>query len=465
MSELPQAHILVVDDEDLIRWSLVEHLSSLGHHATDADCAEAALEAVAGNPPDLIMLDLKMPGMGGLELLRTLREREVGCPVLVLTADSTVDSAVEATRLGAKGYLTKPFDLEDVTAAVDKVLEHERRAQEVVYAAQGDRPGYGDFIGASPILEPVFATLARLERVDAPTVLVLGESGTGKDVIANMIHSRGPRRRGPFMEVDCAALPPNLIESELFGHEKGAFTDAREMKRGLFEVARGGVVFLDELGELPLETQAKLLRALENRTYRRVGGVKTLDLDAALIAATNRDLAGEVAAGRFREDLYFRLNVVPIRLPSLRERRDDVPALIAHFIDRCNQRFGRTIEGVSGDAMELLKRWTWPGNVRELRNVVERIAILSPEDVIRTEHLPAEIRFARTPSRGVAGCPFVLPEEGIDLEAVEHGLLVQALERTGGNQSASARLLGISRYALRYRMEKYDLLPAKDDDA
>ncbi|MCB9682297.1 MAG: sigma-54-dependent Fis family transcriptional regulator [Alphaproteobacteria bacterium] len=466
VSEGGAARLLVVDDEELIRWSLVEHLRGLGHEVREAENGAVALDAIAADPPELVLLDLKMPGLGGLDVLQRLREREIDLPVVVLTADSTVDSAVDATRLGARTYLTKPFDLEEVGRVVTRILGESRLSKEVVYDARAARPGYGGpdgYIGAAATLQPIFATLDRLERVDAPTVLIMGESGTGKDVIAHLIHTRGPRRRGPFLEVDCAAMPPTLIESELFGHEKGAFTDAREMKRGLFEVAKGGVVFLDELGELPLETQAKLLRALENRTYRRVGGVKQLELDAALVAATNRNLAAEVEAGRFREDLFFRLNVVPLRLPPLRERREDIPALVAHFIDRCNDRFGRTLRGVAGDAMALLQRWTWPGNVRELRNVIERIAILSPDDVIRPEHLPAEIRYARTPSQGVEGCPFVLPEEGVDLDAVEHGLLVQALDRTNGNQSAAARLLGISRYALRYRMEKYDMLAVKED--
>ncbi|MCB9664199.1 MAG: sigma-54-dependent Fis family transcriptional regulator [Alphaproteobacteria bacterium] len=457
------ARILVVDDEELIRWSLAEHLRQTGYRVDEAPDGETALERIAADPPALVLLDLKMPGMGGMDVLAALRERGLTVPVIVVSAYGSVESAVEATQLGARTYLTKPFDLPQVAATVAQVLADAQRAHTVLYAGRDGRPGYGAFIGGAPALAEVFSTLQRLENVDAPTVLVLGESGTGKDVVARMIHERGPRRDKPFMEVDCAALPPALIESELFGHERGAFTDARDQKKGLFEVAAGGVVFLDELGELPLETQAKLLRALESRTYRRVGGVKPLSFDATLVAATNRDLAAEVAAGRFREDLYFRLDVVEIRLPPLRERREDLPALVAHFVDRCNERFHRQIRGVSGDAMLQLERWTWPGNVRELRNVIERIAILSADDVIRPEHLPPEIRYAREEPRGSSGCPFVLPDEGVDLEAVEQGLLIQALDRTRGNQSAAARLLGISRYALRYRMEKHGLMEAKAD--
>jgi DNA-binding NtrC family response regulator len=257
------------------------------------------------------------------------------------------------------------------------------------------------------------------------------------------------------MAIDCTALPEQLMESELFGHEKGAFTDARNTRRGLFEVAAGGVLFLDEIGELPLGMQSKLLRALENRKFRRVGGVADIPLDAAIIAATNRSLKDEVKAGRFREDLFFRLHVIPIEVPALRERKEDIPALIQFFVDKLNKSFGRAVHGTSGAAMELLQRYAWPGNVRELRNVMERAVILLQGDVIQVTDLPAELRFQRAVASGKGGCPFTLPEEGVQLEAVERGLLEQALERTNGNQSAAARLLGITRYALRYRMEKF----------
>ncbi len=456
MGEYQSGHILIVDDEELIRWALAEHLRGLGYDAREASDGQKALEAVAKDPPSLMLLDLRMPLVTGLDVLQALRERDVHIPVIVLTADGTVDSAVTATRLGARAYLTKPFDLEEVTRTVTSVLESERLAREVVGSSSETIVSYGDFIGQSSALRPVFDTVKRLEQVDAPTVLILGESGTGKDVIARMIHTRGPRKRGPFLDVDCASLPPALIESELFGHEKGAFTDAREAKKGLFEVAKGGVVFLDEIGELPIDTQVKLLRALESRTFRRVGGVKPIEFDAALLAATNRDLGREVANGRFREDLYFRLAIVPVRLPPLRERREDVPMLVSHFIKRCNQRFDRRIQGSTGEAMNLLQRYSWPGNVRELRNVIERIAILSPDDVIRAESLPAEIRWSRGGGMSV-GCPFVLPDGGIDLLVVERGLIVQALERASGDLDATARLLSLTQGALRDRMNTHGL--------
>lgn len=451
--------VLVVDDEELIRWSLAEHLKGEGYEVAQGATGVDAIEQVRAISPDLVLLDLKMPEMDGMTALRKLREEGFEVPVVVLTAHGGVDSAVEATRLGAADYLSKPFDLREISIVVEKAIDDDRLRQEVSYLRTRQRQGYGEFIGSSKALSSVFSTLQRLEKVDAPTVLIQGESGTGKDVLARAIHANGPRKDHVLMEIDCAALPEQLIESELFGHEKGAFTDARTTKRGLLEVARGGVVFLDEIGEMTPGTQAKLLRALENRRFKRVGGVATLHMDAAVIAATNRDLKQEVKDGKFREDLFFRLHVIPLQVPALRERSEDIPLLIEHFLDRFNRQFGRKVTGVSAEALQRLRTYKWPGNVRELRNVLERLVLLGDDGVIHAQHLPPEIRYAAQ-ARPVAvqGCPFVLPEEGVNLEDVDRGLLVQALDRTDGNQSAAARLLGISRYALRYRMEKYGLL-------
>jgi two-component system NtrC family response regulator len=403
-------------------------------------------------------MDLKMPVLDGLGALRALRAAGSEVPVVMLTAHGAVDSAIEATRLGAAAWLSKPFDVREVGLTIDKVLEQDRLHKEVHYLRRRERAGYGDFVGAHPVLQPLFDTLRRLESVDAPTVLLLGPSGAGKDVLARTIHARGPRRSQPFVAVDCAALPEALIESELFGHERGAFTDAKTSKSGLFEIASKGIAFLDEIGELPIATQAKLLRALEDRTYRRVGGTQRFPMDVGILAATNRDLKAEVAKGAFREDLYFRLDVIELRIPPLRERPTDVPLLVEHFLERFNRQFGRHVRGVDGEAMELFQAYRWPGNVRELRNVIERLVLLGPDEVITAADLPTEIRFAaRSPSASTAACPFELPEGGVDLEAVERGLLQQALGRAKGNQTAAAKLLGISRYALRYRMEKFDL--------
>ncbi len=453
------ATVLVCDDEELIRWSIAEFLRGEGYRVVEAEDGAAALRLIERDSPDIVLTDLKMPVMDGIELLRRLRQSDRDMPVIVITAHNAVDSAVEATRLGARDYLTKPFDLREVALTVSRVLASHRLENEVRYLRGRTASTYGKLIGSSPAMQRLFATLRRLEDIDAPTVLLTGDSGTGKDLIAHAVHDSGRRKDGPMMAVDCASLPEQLIESELFGHEKGSFTDARTTKRGLFEVARGGTIFLDEIGEMSPATQARLLRALENRRFKRVGGVADLVLDAAVIAATNRDLSAEVKRGQFREDLYFRLNVVRIEVPSLRERREDIPVLVEHFITRFNRDFGRKIQGVAEEAMTRLVNYAWPGNVRELRNVIERIVILEADDVLRVEHLPGEIRFGGLGSGSIRalGAPFVLPEDGVDLEAVERSLIQQAMGRTNGNQSAAARLLGISRYALRYRLEKHGL--------
>ncbi len=445
--------ILVCDDEELIRWSLNEHLSAQGFQIIEAEDGVDCLEKLEAHAPDLLLTDLKMPRMEGLEVLHRLRSAGKDLPVVVLTAHGAVDSAVQATKLGAQAYLSKPFDLREVTLAVEKALEQHRLEHEVRYL-RASRGGYGRIIGEAPSMQRLFHTLRRLQRVQAPTVLVVGESGVGKDIIAHAIHEAGPRKDGPMMEVDCASLPEQLIESELFGHEKGAFTDARQTKRGLFEVARGGSIFLDEIGEMTAPTQAKLLRALENRSFRRVGGTAQMRVDAGIIAATNRDLAQEVEAGNFREDLYFRLNVVRVEVPPLRERREDLPLLVDHFIQRFNQDFHKEVRGISAEALDLMQAYPWPGNVRELRNIIERILILEADEVIQVEHLPPGIRYGRGASEAPS---FVLPEEGLKLEELERSLLEQAMARTDGNQSAAARLLGITRYALRYRLEKHGI--------
>ena len=454
------ARVLVCDDEELIRWSVAEHLRGEGFEVQTAEDGEDALEQALSGAPDAILLDLKMPKLDGLSALRKMREKGVEVPVIVLTAHGGVESAIEATQLGAADYLAKPFDLREVTLSLRKALDETRLAHEVSYLRGRSRAGYERLVGASPSMRRVFETLERLEQVEAPTVLITGESGTGKDLVAQAIHARGPRSGGPYMEIDCASLPEQLIESELFGHERGSFTDARQLKRGLFEVARGGTIFLDEIAEMSPGTQAKLLRALENRRFKRVGGVVDLPLDAGVIAATNRNLREEVRAGRFREDLYFRLAIIPIELPALRQRPTDVPLLVGHLLERLRGSMGRVVEGVAPDALRALQRYDWPGNVRELRNVIERCVILYGDaGLIRGEHLPPEIRFGPTADGPASAGFFELPEGGIDLEDVERSFLVQALERTGGNQTAASKLLGISRYALRYRMDKFGLKP------
>jgi DNA-binding NtrC family response regulator len=379
-------------------------------------------------------------------------------PVIVITAHGAVDTAIEATRLGAVAYLTKPFDLREVSFKLSQAIEADRLATEVRYLRDRRRADYRSIIGESGPMQGVFDTLRRLEGVDAPTVLVTGESGTGKELVAQAIHSNGPRKDGPFVEIDCASLPETLIESEIFGHERGAFTDARQMKRGLFEVAHSGTIFLDEIGEMSLGTQAKFLRALENRRFKRVGGVVDIPLEAGIVAATHRDLAVEVEKGRFRQDLYYRLAVIPILMPSLRQRPSDIPILVSHFLDHFRRRIPSKLEGIEPEALGALQRYPWPGNVRELRNIIERIVTLHREETqVRLIHLPSEVRYAGKVEVQTRPGSFILPDQGCHLEEVEKSLLVQALERVKGNQTQAAKLLGITRYALRYRMEKFGL--------
>ncbi|MEZ4237480.1 MAG: sigma-54 dependent transcriptional regulator [Myxococcota bacterium] len=458
--------VLICDDDPTIRYVVADQLQHAGYDTLEAEDGDVCLDQVRRFAPSVVVLDLGLPRKPGLTVLQELREEGNEVPVLVFSARSDVDSVVVATRLGASAFLQKPLEPREVGLQVEHVLAEDRLKREVHVLRDQARAGYGEFIGRSDALGPLFADLRRLEDVEAPTVLVLGESGTGKDVLARTLHQRGPRKDRMFVEVDCTSLSEHLVESELFGHEKGAFTDAKTSKRGLFEAASGGVVFLDEIGELALPMQAKLLRALENRTFKRVGGLASLKLDATVVAATNRDLKAEVAAGRFREDLYYRLNVVTLRLPALRERRDDIPLLVRHFLRRFNNAFGRhragtAIEGrqrrdVDADGLRVARQRA------QLKNMLERIAILAPAGRIGLEQLPPEIRFARAtrpsvPPRADGPPHFELPESGIVLDDVERDFVVQALARTKGNRTAAARLLGISRFQLRTRIERYAL--------
>jgi two-component system, NtrC family, response regulator AtoC len=457
MTESP-ARILVVDDEKLIRWSVGERLQRGGYQVLSAETGEQALEIIAQTPPDVMLLDVKLPGIDGVETLRRALAQQPDVTVLMMSAHSTVDVAVEAMKHGAMDFLVKPFPFQSLDAAVERALSTARTRRQIANLGT-ERKGataLDAIVGPSPAMEALRSMIARLGLSDATTVLIEGESGVGKEVIARAIHFQGGRAERPFMQVNCAALPEQLLESELFGHERGSFTDAHAQKRGLFETAEGGSVMLDEIGDLPAGGQAKLLRLLENKTFRRVGGVHELKADVRVIAATNVNLEERVQEGRFRADLFFRLNVVRIVVPPLRDHADDVPALTAHFIARFNGELKRSVRGVSSGAMELLQAYAWPGNVRELRNVIERAFILHAGiDEVRPEHLSPELRKAN-PGRRPNGAPTV-PEQGLVLDDVEKKLIHEAMERASGNQSKAARLLGVSRDTLRYRLKKYGL--------
>jgi two-component system, NtrC family, response regulator AtoC len=453
------ARILVVDDEKLIRWSVSERLQRDGYSVLSAESGEQALEMITASPPDVMLLDVKLPGIDGVATLKRALGLHPEMAVLMMSAHSTVDTAVEAMKHGAVDFLVKPFALTALDAAVERALSNSRTRSQIAVLSADRREGspLDAIVGASAAMEQLRGMIGRLAGSDATTVLIEGESGAGKEVVARAIHLESARRDHPILQVNCAALPEHLLESELFGHERGAFTDAHTQKRGLFETAEGGAVMLDEIGDLPPGGQAKLLRLLENKTFRRVGGVNELRADVRVIAATNVNLEDRVAEGRFRADLFFRLNVVRIVVPALRDHVDDVPGLAANFIARFNQDLKRSVKGITPAAMELLKAYHWPGNVRELRNVIERAFILhAGAEEIRPEHLTPEIRRA-APVEGVERLVPAVGEPGLVLDDVERKLIAEAMERASGNQSKAARLLGVSRDTLRYRLKKHGL--------
>jgi DNA-binding NtrC family response regulator len=445
--------ILVVDDEQLIRWSLNERLTHEGYRVVEADTAKAALERHAEGV-DLVILDYKLPDGDGISVLKAIKENDPDTLVILLTAHSTVDMAVDAMKHGAYHYANKPFNLDEVALLVEKALETTRLRREVraLRASQARPYGIDHIIGTSKAMSDVKALLQKVASSPASTVLLTGESGTGKDLAAKVLHYSSDRAARPFMNITCSALPEQILESELFGHERGAFTDARQQKRGLLESADGGTVFLDEIGEMAPALQAKLLRFLEEKTFKRVGGVADIRVDVRVVAATNRKLDEEVKKGRFREDLFYRLNVLPIVLPPLRGRADDIPALVNYFVDSYNSEFRKRVKGVTADAMKQLQTYGWPGNIRELRNAVERAMLLTERDSLTADQFPVASGGAPSLTEGVE-----LPAHGVDLDQLERSLVVQALERTNWNQTRAATLLGLNRDQIRYRIEKFKL--------
>jgi two-component system, NtrC family, response regulator AtoC len=450
--------IMVVDDEHLIRWSLEQNLKKQGYEVCTAGTGEDALRLAREEQPDLVLLDYHLPGINGLEVLQRLKEIDEDVLVIMVTAQGGLETAVNTMRHGAYDYINKPFNLDEMAIVIRKALETSDLRREVVQLrSEHKKQGPPQILGNSKHMKNVLEMMAKVAKSDASTVLVQGESGTGKELVAKWIHYESARADKPFVAINCAAVPSTLLESELFGHEKGAFTDAKTSKKGLFELADGGTVFLDEIGDMEVGMQAKLLRFLEDRTFRRIGGSKVIPVDVRIISATNKDLLKAIEEKVFRNDLYYRLQVIPIFLPSLRERKEDIIVLVNHFMETFAREFNKPIKGISSMAEKLLVEYNWPGNIRELKNVIERAIILGNDDTLLLENLPLEI-VAKASQMSVPMTTFKLPPEGIDIEEVERELIKQSLEITDWNQSKAAKKLNLGIDAFRYRMKKFGFL-------
>jgi len=446
------ARILVVEDEINIRSALVTMLEKLGHTVQGTATAEEALALLEYSTIDLVMTDLRMPGLGGMEFLRQMKEKWPETEAIVMTAFGSIDTAVEAMRLGAYDYLTKPIDRDRFPIVIEKTLERHALAQEnkELRDRLETRTRFDHMVGRSEPMQQVYS-LVEMVADSAVTVLLTGESGTGKELVARAIHHKSARANGPFVTLNCGALPENLFESELFGYEKGAFTGAMTTKAGRFELADGGTLLLDEVGELSLKSQVDFLRVLETKEFRRLGGTKLIAVDARIIAATNRNLEEAVKQGDFREDLYYRLNVVPIRLPPLRERSDDVPLLAERFLREFAAQHHREQKEVSRDAMRLLRLYAWPGNIRQLRNLMERLVITVKDSAIQPEHLPEEIQASKEDARTM------VVALGSSLRDIERETIRRTLTEVTNHREKAAKLLGISLRTLQYKIKEYGI--------
>jgi len=464
--------VLIVDDERTLARAIKAFLTESGYEAEVAGDAEQALRLLETMRPDVVFSDVRLPGMDGIELLRRIREFDAAIPVIIMTAHGSIEGAVEAVKLGAFDYLKKPVDLEELKLLADRARENSQLRQELSYYrrrdAARDTPLAG-VIGESPVIREVLDQARQIAALDeTPPVLIIGETGTGKGLVARTIHGASARSDRPFIEVNCTAIPATLMEAELFGHERGAFTDAKESRMGLFEAAEGGFLFLDEVGDVELSLQGKLLKAVEERTVRRVGGIRDRRIDVRILAATNRDLERDAQRERFRRDLYFRLAVIILHLPPLRERGTDILLLAQHYLQRFNAKYGKQVRQLEPRARELLLDYPWPGNVRELSHVIERAVLWSRGPALDVEHLSLTTSGqaatagerpepAPAAAAGTAVEAPVLPPPGMDLEGWERAMIEQALRDADGNQTRAAQRLGISRDTLRYRLKKYGI--------
>ena len=474
--------VMIVDDERLVRWSLRQKCEEWGYTVVEADAGEAALRLAQRESPDLVLLDVRLPDLTGIEVLDQLKKNDDARAVIMITADPQLDDVKASIKLGAYDFVGKPFDFEALREAMERALEatslHDDGTQP---ARPKSRNGasFEDVVSVSPKMTELMHFVKKVASCEASTILIQGESGTGKDLIAKTLHYESSRRDKPFVAINCSAIPETLIEAELFGHEKGAFTDAKQMKKGLFEAADGGTLFLDEIGELSPVLQAKLLRVLEDQVIRRVGGVRDIQVDVRVIAASNRDLEKAVRESQFRQDLYYRLAIIAIFIPPLRDRKEDILPLVDFFIDRYNRRFRKSIRGITDETRQLILNHNWPGNVRELRNTIERGMILEDESFLRSMYLPFSVGesggrtlFERTsPADGVRQLPggralprLYIPDGGTSLEEVEHSMVELAMTQANGNQTNAAKLLDISRDALRYKLKKFSMVHADAED-
>jgi DNA-binding NtrC family response regulator len=479
---MPTDKILVVDDERLVRWSLRQKCEEWGFHVVEAESGELGLKLAQHESPDLILLDVRLPDMNGIRVLENLRKNDVTSAVIMITADPQLEDVKVAIKLGAYDFIGKPLDFEELHVTITNALETTKLRSEV-QSLRGEvkrRAGYHEIVADSPKMIELMNFVRKVAASEATTILIQGESGTGKDLIAKAIHYESARQERPFVAINCSAIPETLMEAELFGHEKGAFTDAKVMKKGLFEVADGGTLFLDEIGELSPLLQAKLLRVLEDQVIRRIGGVRDMQVNVRVIAASNRDLEKAVREGQFRQDLYYRLAIIAIFIPPLREHKEDILPLVTFFIERYNQRFRKSVKGITEETKRLLMESPWPGNIRELRNSIERAMILEDEPLLRPAYLPFAVNQAKSGVTafehsaahddgqnlpGGRSLPrLYIPEGGTSLEEVERAMVEIAMRQANNNQTHAAKLLDISRDALRYKLKKFGLGQADETE-
>jgi DNA-binding NtrC family response regulator len=477
--------VLIVDDEKLVRWSLRQKYQDWGYQVLEAENGTAALRMAQRESPDLVLLDVRLPDISGIEVLQQLKQSGDARAVIMITADPQLDDVKHALKLGAYDFVGKPLDFDELSVTTNNALEATRLRTEVE-SLRGEvrrRTGFHEVVGTSAKMTELMGFVHKVASSEATTILIQGESGTGKDLIAKAIHFNSSRREKAWVPINCSAIPETLMEAELFGHEKGAFTDAKALKKGLFEVANGGTLFLDEIGELSPLLQAKLLRVLEDQMIRRVGGTRDMQVDVRVIAASNRDLEKAVREGQFRQDLFYRLAVISIFIPPLRERKEDVVPLVEFFISRYNRKFKKSIKTISDDTRKLLLSHNWPGNVRELKNAIERAMLLEDASVLTPNYLPFSVAQRQTgltafemasmsnaaPSQqlqnGRALPPLMIPDGGTSLEEIERTMVELAMRQANGNQTHAARLLDISRDALRYKLKKFGLIRGEDEEA